>query len=371
MDLFKVWDFSANAEKNQGRVKYAPSKSSPDLAKKAAVIRGDGIGPEIVDAMLHVLRSCNTQAEIVLCDAGSEQWEKNGGETYIPDSTMKILEDSDACFKGPTTTIPKPNSPRSVAVTLRQKFELYSNIRPIKTYKRITPQRELDCVCFREATEGLYTGIEFKISNDAAIAIRKITREGSSRFINSAFSWAKRYHMGKVVAITKRNILKVTDGIFMEEMEKASKANGIPVEELYIDNMMQQLVVRPEQFNGTVLASTNLFMDIVSELASGIIGSIGLVYSANMGDSFAMFEAAHGSAPSFKGQNKVNPTAAILSGAWMAEYLGEGHVKEAIFSASEQVINEGKAVTFDIGGTATTSQMAEAIADIAKQKLRK
>lgn len=354
------------------RVKYTRSQSSPVLVRNAAVIRGDGIGPEIVDAMLNVLRACNLQSEIILCDAGSEQWEKNGGETYIPDATMKILEEADACFKGPTTTIPKPNAPRSVAVTLRQKFELYSNIRPIKTYKRITPQRDLDFVCFREATEGLYTGIEFKISNDAAIAIRKITRQGSSRFIDSAFSWAKKYNMAKVVAITKRNILKVTDGLFWEEVERASKENpGIAIEEIYIDNMTQQLVVRPEQFNGSVLVSTNLFMDIISELASGIIGSIGLVYSANMGNSFAMFEAAHGSAPSFKGQNKVNPTAAILSGAWMAEYLGETEIKAAIFSATEQVINEGKHVTFDIGGSATTSQMAEAIADLSSKKLRK
>ncbi len=335
-------------------------------------MKGDGIGPEIVDAMLKVLKSCNTQTEIILCEAGSEQWEKHGGETYIPDATMNILENSDACFKGPTTTIPKPNAPRSVAVTLRQKFNLYSNIRPIKTYKRISPDRDLDFVCFREATEGLYTGIEFKVSDDAAIAIRKITRQGSSRFINSAVSWANKYHMKKMVAITKRNILKVTDGIFWEEVEKASKANpGLTVEELYIDNMMQQLVIKPEQFNGAVLLSTNLFMDIVSELASGIIGSIGLVYSANMGDKFAMFEAAHGSAPSFKGLNKVNPTAAILSGAWMVEYLGETHIKDAIFAATEQVINEGKHVTFDIGGNATTMQMTDAIIEIAKQKLRK
>ena len=344
----------------------------PDLGKKAAVIKGDGIGPEIVDAMLNVLRSCNTRTELILCEAGSEQWEKRGGETYIPDDTMKILENSDAGFKGPTTTIPKPNAPRSVAVTLRQKFDLYSNIRPIKTYKRITPDKTLDFVCFREATEGLYTGIEFKVSNDAAIAIRKITRQGSSRFINSALSWAKKYHMNKMIAITKRNILKVTDGIFWEEVEKVAKANPeITVEELYIDNMTQQLVIRPEQFNGAVLLSTNLFMDIISELASGIIGSIGLVYSANMGDRFAMFEAAHGSAPSFKGQNKVNPTAAILSGAWMVEYLGETHIKDAIFAATDQVINEGKYVTFDIGGNASTTQMTEAIINIAKQKLRK
>lgn len=344
------------------------------LAKKATIIRGDGIGPEVVDSMIKVLKECNTQSELILADAGSEQWQKNGEKdpTYIPESTMKILETTDACFKGPTTTIPKPGAPRSVAVTLRQKFELYSNIRPIKTYKRITPNHDLDFVCFREATEGLYTGIEVQLTDDAAIAIRKITRQGCRRFAISAVDWARKHNMKKFVAITKRNILKVTDGIFLDEINTAAKTvPGLEVQELYIDNMMQQLVVNPSQFNGSVLASTNLFMDIVSELASGIIGSIGLVYSSNMGDRYAMFEAAHGSAPSFKGQNKVNPTAAILSGAWMAEYLGEPHIKDAIFSATEQVINEGRTVTFDIGGSASTTQMTDAIISAAKTKLRK
>jgi len=143
------------------------------------------------------------------------------------------------------------------------------------------------------------------------------------------------------------------------------------LEEIYIDNMSQQLVINPEQFNNSVLLSTNLFMDIISELASGIVGSIGLIYSANMGDSFAMFEAAHGSAPSIAGQNKANPTASILAGAWMAEYLGESDIKNAIFSATEQVINENKATTSDIGGNAGTTQMTDAIVVYAKQKLRK
>lgn len=344
------------------------------MGKKATVIRGDGIGPEVVDSMIRVLKECNTQTELILSDAGSEQWQKNGEKdpTYIPESTMKLLETTDACFKGPTTTIPKPGAPRSVAVTLRQKFELYSNIRPIKTYKRITPNHDLDFVCFREATEGLYTGIEVQLTEDAAIAIRKITRQGCRRFLNSAMDWARKYNMKKFVAITKRNILKTTDGIFWDEVCTAgSKVPGLEIQEIYIDNMMQQLVVNPSQFNGAVLASTNLFMDIVSELASGIIGSIGLVYSSNMGEKYAMFEAAHGSAPSFKGLNKVNPTASVLSGAWMAEYLGESHIKDAIFSATEQVINEGKAVTFDIGGTATTQQMTDEIIKIAKTKLRR
>jgi len=336
-------------------------------------MKGDGIGPEVVDSMLRVLKECNSQFEIILCDAGSEQWDRNGrkDKTYIPDTTMKILEESDACFKGPTTTIPVPDAPRSVAVTLRQKFELYANIRPTKTYDRLTPNKKLDCVCFREATEGLYTGVEVKITDDAAIAIRKITRQGCRRFMNSAVNWANKYNTKKMVAVTKRNILKQTDGIFWEEVQSAVKGTDIALSEMYIDNMAQQMVVAPEQFNGAILVSTNLFMDIISELASGLVGSIGLIYSANMGDDFAMFEAAHGSAPQFAGQNKVNPTATVLSGAWMAEYLGETEIRNAIFAATEQVINEGKTVTWDIGGNASTTQMTDAIIKYAKENLRK
>lgn len=342
------------------------------MGKKAAIIKGDGTGPELVNVMLQVLRSCNSQTEMILCEAGSEQWEKHGGATYIPDSTMKLLEESDACYKGPTTTIPRPDAPRSVAVTIRQKFELYSNIRPIKTYDRLSPNKKLDFVCFREATEGLYSGIEFKISTDAAIAIRKTTRKGCQRIVKSSFEWAKKYGLKKIFAITKRNILKETDGIFWSEVEKAILDNpGIVVEEYYIDNMTQQLVKNPERFNNSVLLSTNLFMDIISECASGNIGSIGNVYSANIGDSYAMFEPAHGSSPKYTGLDKVNPTAAILSGAWMVEYLGEPQIRDAIFAATEHVINEGKYVTYDIGGNASTSKMANAIAETAKQKLQK
>ena len=336
-------------------------------------MKGDGIGPEVVDSMLRVLKECNMQSEIILCEAGSEQWNKNNrkDKSYIPDETMRILEESDACFKGPTTTIPVPESPKSVAVTLRQKFELYANIRPTKTFERLTPDRSLDCVCFREATEGLYTGIEAKITNDSAIAIRKITRHGCDRLFASAMNWSEQYNMKKMVAITKRNILKQTDGIFWDSAQKAVQGTDVELSEIYIDNMAQQMVVAPEQFNGAVLVSTNLFMDIISELASGLVGSIGLIYSANMGDNFAMFEAAHGSAPQFAGQNKVNPTATVLSGAWMAQYLGETEIRDAIFAATNQVINEGKTVTWDIGGDASTTQMTDAIIRYAKNNLRK
>ena len=336
-------------------------------------MKGDGIGPEVVDSMLRVLNECNFQSELILCKTGLEQWDKNGRKdvSYIPDATMKILEEVDCCFKGPTTTIPVLDAPRSVAVTLRQKFDLYANIRPTKTYDRLTPTRKFDCVCFREATEGLYTGVEAKITDDAAISIRKITRQGSRRLVDSAVDWANKFNMKKMIAVTKRNILKLTDGIFWDETQKAVEGTKIELSEIYIDNMVQQMVIATEQFDGSVLVSTNLFMDIISELASALVGSIGLIYSANIGDNYAMFEAAHGSAPQFTRQNKVNPTATILSGAWMADYMGEREVRDAIFSATEQVINEGKAVTWDIGGDASTTQMTDAIIIYAKEKLKK
>jgi isocitrate dehydrogenase len=339
------------------------------LAKTAAVIRGDGTGPELVNAMVKVLQACNTKVEMVQCDAGSEWWEKKGGNSYISPEVWKLLEDSDACFKGPTTTVPVPNAPRSVAVSIRQKFDLYANIRPIKTYKNA--QKQLDFVCVREATEGLYAGIEFRTSDDSAVAIRKITKKGCERIARKAFEVAKERGYGKVVAITKRNILKETDGIFWIAVEGAQKQSGIPVEEYYIDNMTQQLVKNPERFNQNVLVSTNLFMDVISECASGNVGSIGNVYSGNYGDRYAMFEPAHGSAPKYAGQNKVNPVATVLSGAWMVEYLGERDISRAIFRATEDVINENKYVTYDLGGNASLSQMADQIASRAAGLLKK
>src|SRR5881409_645382 len=311
--------------------------------------------------MIKVLKACNSQVELVPCDAGSEWWEKKGGTSYISPEVWKLLEESDACFKGPTTTIPKPNAPRSVAVSIRQKFELYANIRPIKTYKNA--ERRLYFICVREATEGLYAGIEFKISDESALAIRKITRKGCERVTNKGFQVANDSGFEKIFAITKRNILKETDGIFWAAVEKAQKGfKNIKLEEYYIDNMTQQLVKNPERFNNSVLLSTNLFMDIISECASGHVGSIGTVYSGNYGDNYAMFEPAHGSAPKYAGSDKVNPVATILSGALMAKYLGENDICNAIFAATEGIINEGKYLTYDLGGSASLSEMANEIA---------
>ncbi|PWU80145.1 MAG: 3-isopropylmalate dehydrogenase [Candidatus Nitrosopolaris wilkensis] len=337
--------------------------------KTAAIIRGDGTGPELVEAMIKVLRACNIQIELIPCDAGSEWWQKVGGTSYISQDVWKLLEDSDACFKGPTTTVPNPNAPRSVAVSIRQKFELYANVRPIKTYKNA--ERRLYFICVREATEGLYAGIEFKTSDDSAIAIRKITRKGCERVTKKGFQIANDAGFKKLFAITKRNILKETDGIFWAAVEKTQKEfKTIELEEYYIDNMTQQLVKNPERFNNSVLLSTNLFMDIISECASGHVGSIGTVYSGNYGDHYAMFEPAHGSAPKYADKNKVNPVATILSGAWLVEYLGEKHISKAIFKATEDVINENKYVTYDLGGNATLSQMTDRIATTAGKLLR-
>ena len=338
--------------------------------KSAVILRGDGTGRELVEAMMRVLRACNTRIELILADAGSEWWQETGANSYISQEVWKLLEDSNACFKGPTTTIPNPNAPRSVAVSIRQKFELYANVRPIKTYKNA--ERQLYFICVREATEGLYAGIEFRTSDDSAIAIRKITRKGCERVVKKGFQIAEERNFQKIYAITKRNILKETDGIFWAAIEKVqNQFKNIEVEEYYVDNMTQQLVKNPQRFNDSILISTNLFMDIISECASGHVGSIGCVYSGNYGDDYAMFEPAHGSAPKYAGKNKVNPVATILSAALMVDYLGEKEISSAIFEATENVINENLYVTYDLGGKSTLSRMAEEIANRAARILKK
>jgi len=338
------------------------------LSKSAVIIKGDGTGPELVNAMVHVLEECNSKIKLIPCEAGSEWWTKNGGTSYISEEVWKLLENSDACFKGPTTTVPTSNAPRSVAVSIRQKFNLYANVRPIKTYKNSAHQ--LDFICVREATEGLYSGIEFKIGDDAAIAVRKITRKKCEAVVGHGFKLAAEKAFKKIYVITKRNILKETDGIFWNAVQDIqSEFKEIAIEEYYIDNMTQQLVKNPDRFNNSILLSTNLFMDIVSECASGHVGSIGNVYSGNYGDNYAMFEPAHGSAPKYAGQDKVNPVATILSGALMAKYLGEGEICNAIFTATEETINEGKCLTYDLGGSSSLSQMANEIANRSKTYL--
>ena len=331
------------------------------MTKKAVIIRGDGTGPELIDCALQILNSVNpSNVEFIVCDAGNEWWEKNKGPSLIPSYTLKELENSDACLKGPTVTSTILDSPRSVAVTLRQKFDLYANVRPIKTNSHTSPS--IDLLCVREATEGMYSGIGYKIDNDTAITIRKITRSACNRIAKFAFESAIDRKWNSVVAIHKANILRETDGLFLHEINLVSKNYPkIAVEDYLIDNFAQQLYKNPERFNKKVLVSTNLFMDIISEEASALTGSIGNVYPANFGTDYAMFDPAHGSAPKYKGMDKVNPTATILSAAWMLRYLGDSISADAIFKSTEKVITDNKYVTYDLGGTAKTSEMTSEI----------
>lgn len=331
--------------------------------KKAAVIKGDGTGPELVDATLSVLRAAGTRVEFMDCDAGSEWWDKHKGPSFVPEETWKILEDSDSCLKGPTTTLPIPGTPRSVAVSIRQRCGLYANVRPVSTFPgQVGPLGEVDFVMVREATEGLYAGIEHKLSDDVSVALRLITRAKSTKVATFAFEEAERRGWKKVVAVSKANILKVTDSMFLDAVRAvARKHPRIELEDFFVDNMAQQLVKNPQRFDRNVIVGTNLFMDILSEEASGLVGSIGVVFSGNFGDDYAMFEPAHGSSPKYKGRNKVDPTATILSGAWMLDYLGESKQSKAIFRATREVMKEGRQLTYDLGGRAGTKQMAQAI----------
>ena len=332
--------------------------------KTVALIRGDGTGPELIDAAMTVMDAAGVKAEFVACDAGAEWWEKNGGPSMIPEKTWKALEAADCCLKGPTTTLTGPGTPKSVAVSIRQRFDLYANVRPIKTFPNQTgPLGEVDFVMVREGTEGLYAGIEYNIGDDVAIAIRLITRTKSERIARFAFEQAKGRGWKNVVAVSKANILKLTDGLFLEAVRGVGKGfKGIALEEILIDNLSQQLVKNPKRFNKSVIVGTNLFMDIISEEASALVGSIGMINSANFGESYAMFEPAHGSSPRYAGKDKVNPTATILAAAWMLEYIGEKKAGRDISEATTKVISSGKQVTYDMGGKAGTKAMAKAIA---------
>jgi isocitrate dehydrogenase len=257
-------------------------------------------------------------------------------------------------------------------VSIRQKFDLYANVRPVRTYNGMEgPLGAVDMFFVREGTEGLYSGIEFKLGDDAAAAVRKITRKSSEKVIRFAFKEAASRGWRKVIAINKANILKVTDGLWLEVFRTVGEDfPSIEREEYFIDNFAQQLVKNPQVFNQNVIVGTNLFMDVLTEEASGLIGSIGMVYSANMGDGYAMFEPAHGSSPKYKGLDKVNPVATVLSGAWMLKYLGEARKGDAVFAAVDSVISEGRVLTYDLKGTAGTREMAAEIAGKAAQILR-
>ncbi len=332
-----------------------------------AVLKGDGIGPEITEATIKVLQAVQEKADFKLNlqygEAGLYCIEKYG--TNLPDQTIQLLKQTDACLKGPMTTPEEAGAPVSVAVKIRKLFNLYANVRPCKTLPGVESLKpNLDFVVVRENTEGLYAGAEFAVAPGVGIAYRIITTEASTRVSEFAFKLAQT-RKKHVTYVHKGNILRITDGIFKDAVKAVAKNYpDIEVDDLHVDAATMQLIKKPEVFD--VIVTTNLFGDILSDEAAQVTGGLGLAAGANIGDKYGMFEPVHGSAPKYSGQNRVNPIAIIMAAALMLRNLGEEAAAARVEKAVIAVLSEGKIRTADLGGNATTMEMAEAIV----QKIR-
>jgi len=348
------------------------------------LIPGDGVGPEVIEAARRCLEATGVEFEWEVINAGADALEKEG--SLLPERLLDSINKNKIALKGPTTT-PVGTGFRSVNVALRKMLNLYACMRPCRSYRGIPSRYEdIDIVVIRENTEDLYIGIEFdrgtpeaarilslieqsaeeKIPADSAIGIKLISETGSRRIITFAFEHARAYNRKKVSAIHKANILKYSDGLFLDiARELAGSYPDIEFEDRIIDNLCDQLVRQPHQFD--VLVLPNLYGDIVSDLCAGLVGGLGVAPGANIGDGLAVFEPTHGSAPKYTGMNKVNPTAAILSGVMMLRYIEQGEAADRLEAAVAAVIAEGKSVTYDLktdrdDPTAVgTSEMADAI----------
>lgn len=325
---------------------------------RVTFIPGDGIGPEVAQAAKEVIDATGVAIEWETVNAGEAVFQKTG--VLVPDKVYKSIEKNRIALKGPITT-PVGSGFRSINVHLRNRYDLYANIRPIISLQGDRARYpNLDLVIFRENTEGLYIGDEEFLDADTVIARKRITRKGSTRIMESAFAYAASNGRKKVTVAHKANILKDTDGLFLScARAVAEKYPEIEYEEVIIDNMCMQLVINPYQFD--VVATMNLYGDILSDLCAGLVGGLGLVPGANIGSDIAIFEAVHGSAPKLAGQNKANPVALILSGASLLDHLGEPEAAEKVRNAVAAIVKEGIHVTKDLGGNATTTEMTAAI----------
>lgn len=335
------------------------------MTYRVTLIPGDGTGPEVIAAARRVLEATGVGFEWDVQEAGAEVMDKYG--TPLPEAVLDSIRANKVALKGPITT-PVGSGFRSVNVAIRKALDLYANVRPARTMQGIPGCYEgVDLVVVRENTEGLYAGIEHDvIPNQAAESIRIITRRASERVVRFAFDYARANGRRKVTVVHKANILKATCGLFLRvAQEVAADYPDIAFEDRIVDNMCMQLVRRPQEYD--VLVLPNLFGDIVSDLCSGLVGGLGVAPGANIGDGLAVFEPVHGSAPKYAGQNKVNPTAAILSGALMLRYLGEREAAERVEAAVAVVIAEGRSVTYDLKPSRNdptavgTQEMADAI----------
>ncbi len=335
------------------------------MAYRITLIPGDGTGPELIAATRRVLEATGVTFDWDVREAGADVMDKYG--TPLPDTVLDSIRANKVALKGPITT-PVGTGFRSVNVAIRKALDLYANVRPARTMQGIPVCHDnVDVVVVRENTEGLYAGIEHDvIPNEAAESIRIITRRGSERIVRFAFQYARANGRRLVTAVHKANILKATDGLYLRvAREVAEQYPDIEFNDRIVDNMCMQLVQRPREYD--VLVLPNLFGDIVSDLASGLVGGLGVAPGANFGEELAVFEPVHGSAPKYTGMNKVNPTANILSGALMLRHLGELEAAKRVENAVAAVVAEGKNVTYDLKPTRDdpsavgTSQMADAI----------
>lgn len=337
------------------------------MAHRVTLIPGDGIGPEVVAAARRVLEATGVEFDWDVQEAGADVMKKYG--TPLPEAVLDSIRANKVALKGPITT-PVGTGFRSVNVAIRKELDLYANARPARAMKGIPICHErVDLVVVRENTEGLYAGIEHDvIPGVAAESIRIITRRATERVVRFAFEYARAHRRGLVTAVHKANILKATDGLFLQVAREVAEAYpDVEFNDRIVDNMAMQLVQRPHEYE--VLVCPNLFGDILSDLCSGLVGGLGVAPGANHGDELAVFEPVHGSAPRYAGQDRVNPTATILSGALMLRHLGESEAAERVEGAVRAVIAAGKKVTYDLKtdradtSAVGTQEMADAIVE--------
>jgi len=359
------------------------------MSYKVTLIPGDGVGPEITEATRRVLEATGVDLDWEVVNAGADVIEKYG--TPLPEQVIESIRKNKVAIKGPVTT-PVGSGFRSINVALRKTLELYACVRPCKSYPGI-PSRynDVDIIIFRENMEDLYAGIEFdkgteetkkliktikdikgvSIEEDSGISIKPISVRGTERIVHAAFKYARKNGRRKVTAVHKANIMKFTDGLFLETAREVAKEYpDVEFEDRIVDNMTMQLVKKPRQFD--VVVTENLYGDILSDLCAGLVGGLGVAPGANMGDQIALFEPTHGSAPKYKGMNKVNPMAMMLSGVMMLKHIGEVAGAQRLEKAIADVIAEGKNVTYDLKDPSRqdeavgTSDVADAIVDKLK-----
>ncbi len=349
------------------------------------LIPGDGTGPELAEAMRLAVEATGVEIAWETVEAGSDVMDKYG--TPLPDAVLDSIRKNKVAIKGPITT-PVGTGFRSVNVALRKELDLYACLRPAFTIPGVRSRYEgIDLIIVRENTEDLYAGIEFeqgtdgarglidylrehgaKVREDSGISIKPISVSATERIVRFAFRYALANGRKKLTAVHKANIMKHTDGLFLDTARRVAEefaSETIEFEDRIVDNMCMQLVQKPELYDVMVLP--NLYGDIVSDLCAGLVGGLGIAPGANIGDEIAVFEPVHGSAPRYAGQNKVNPTAIILSAVLMLRHVGEREAAERLQSAVASVIGEGKAVTYDLGGSAGTREMAEGIAELVRR----